>query len=127
MSDARHTPRDGADDSVLRFESARRRLRVILRGETIADSRDALVLHERRLPPVYYFPRSDVRMELAVPTNTHTTCPFKGDASYWSIVIGDDTVADAMWAYLDPIEPAAPLREHVAFYGDKIDALIEGD
>ncbi|MDH3899900.1 MAG: DUF427 domain-containing protein, partial [Gammaproteobacteria bacterium] len=69
-------------------EPSAKRVRVVFAGETIADSTDALVLHETRLPLVYYFPRNDVRMNLLQRTEHRTHCPFKGNASYWSIAAG---------------------------------------
>jgi uncharacterized protein (DUF427 family) len=66
-----------------------KRVRVTFAGETIADSADALVLHETRLPPVYYFPKNDVRMEFLKRTELVTHCPFKGNASYWTIETSD--------------------------------------
>src|ERR1700720_1802958 len=76
-------------DYKITFEPSPRRVRVQFNGETIADSTGARLLFETRHLPVYYFPRSDVRMDLLRPTEHHTFCPYKGTASYWTIRVGD--------------------------------------
>src|SRR5689334_7731649 len=70
-------------------EPSPRRVRVFFNGEVIADSKRALLLRETNITPVYYFPQEDVRMDLMTPTDLHTRCPYKGEASYWSITVGD--------------------------------------
>jgi uncharacterized protein (DUF427 family) len=77
-------------DHVLFFEDSPRRVRVLFGGETVADSKRVKLMHEQGHLPVYYFPRSDVRMDLT------TYCPFKGDASYWSVRVGDSVVENAV-------------------------------
>ena len=94
------------------------RVQVKLKGEVIADSRDALVLQESRYPPVYYVPRKDVKMERLARTSHSTHCPFKGDASYFSLVNGPE---NAVWSYENPYDEVAAIREHLAFYPDKVD------
>ena len=76
----------------IRIEPSRKRVRVEFNGARIADSARALVLHETRLPPAYYFPAEDVRMESLARTGHTTHCPFKGTASYWSVKVGDQVV-----------------------------------
>ena len=80
-----------------------RRVRACLDGVAIVDSTRALLLLEARHLPIYYFPPQDVRTDLLAPTNTATHCPYKGDASYWSIRVGDRVVRDAVWSYQDPL------------------------
>ena len=70
-------------------EPSPRWVRVFFGGETVADSKRVMLLRENRVLPVYYFPREDVRMDLMEPTDNHTNCPYKGDASYWTIRVGD--------------------------------------
>jgi uncharacterized protein (DUF427 family) len=94
------------------------RVQVKLKGEVIADSRDALVLQESKYPPVYYVPRKDVKMERLARTSHSTHCPFKGDASYFSLVNGPE---NAVWSYESPYDEVAAVREHLAFYPDKVD------
>ena len=111
----------------LYFEDSPRRVRVILGGETVADSRRAKLLHETGHLPVYYFPRDDVRMDLFEETDHSTHCPFKGDASYWSVKVGDKVAENAVWGYPEPIDSAPPLAGYVAFYWNKMDAWYEED
>jgi len=103
------------------------RVRVIFDGVAVADSARAVVLRETRHAPVVYFPKSDVRMELLEPTGYRTHCPFKGDATYWTIRVGDRTAKDAVWAYEEPVSDAAELTGHVAFYKNRVDDWIEED
>ena len=92
------------------------RVRVRIAGESVADSAHALLLEEGALPPVFYIPRGDVRMERleASPTTSH--CPFKGEAGYFSARGG---AADVAWSYEAPLPAAAAVAGHLAFYPDK--------
>ena len=108
-------------------EPCGKRLRVVFAGETIADSRDALVLHETRLPPVTYFPRKDVRMELLQRTDHHTHCPFKGNASYWTIKAGNRVAENAVWSYEHPLKDAQAVHGHLAFSWKTMEAWYEDD
>ena len=101
------------------------RVRVVWRGQTLADSRRALRLEEGRLPPVHYFPREDVRMDLLKPTDHGSHCPFKGDASYWSVEAGGESAENAVWSYEQPRAGTEPIREHVAFYRARLPDLEE--
>jgi uncharacterized protein (DUF427 family) len=92
-------------------------------GEVIAESRDALLLRETGLRPVTYFPIADVRMDLLHRTEHHTRCPFKGEASYWSIEVGDRRSEDIAWAYEDPLPARADLKGRIAFYADRLEAI----
>jgi uncharacterized protein (DUF427 family)/putative intracellular protease/amidase len=92
-------------------------------GEVVAQSRDALLLREANLPPVVYLPMEDVRMDLLHRTDHRTRCPFKGEASYWSIRVGDQGSDDIAWAYEDPLPERADLAGRIAFYADRLDAL----
>jgi uncharacterized protein (DUF427 family) len=112
---------------VLYFEDCPWRVRCELAGETIADSRRAKLLHETGAPPVYYFPRDDVRFDLLRPTDHSSHCPFKGDASYWSIAVGDREVANAVWGYPSPLAGAPPIADYVAFYWGKLERWFEED
>ncbi|HEV2768193.1 MAG TPA: DUF427 domain-containing protein [Acidimicrobiales bacterium] len=112
---------------VLFWDPSPKRVRAMFAGEAVADSRQAKLLHETGLAPVWYFPLDDVRTDLLVPTDRHTTCPFKGEASYWSIAVGDRTADNAAWGYPEPLESAPALAGHVAFYGDALDAWFEED
>jgi uncharacterized protein (DUF427 family) len=98
------------------------RVRIIFNGEVIADSRDALRLEEGKYAPVYYLPRKDVKMERLIRTSHTSHCPHKGDATYYSISNGQ-TARNAVWSYEQPSEAVAAIREHLAFYPDKVDAI----
>lgn len=101
------------------------RVVVTLGGEVIADTVDALVLREANYPPVFYIPRRDVAMNLVQRSDTTSYCPYKGDASYFSIPSGGARSADAIWSYEAPYEAVAEIKGHVAFYPDRVDAIEE--
>jgi len=112
-------------DHLLYFEDSPRRVRVVFGGETVADSRRAKLLHEAGLLPVYYFPIEDMRMELLEESDHTTHCPFKGDASYWSVRTGDRVAENAVWGYPEPIDSAPPIAGYLAFYWRKMDHWYE--
>jgi uncharacterized protein (DUF427 family) len=105
----------------------RKRIRVMAGDATIADSAATLLLLEKGHRPVYYFPRADVRMDLLAPTSHHTRCPYKGEASYWSLEAGGRTVENAAWSYEQPIEGVEPIAQRLAFYWNKVDRWFEED
>jgi uncharacterized protein (DUF427 family) len=109
----------------LYFEDSPRRVRVMFNGETIADSKRVKLLHETGHLPVYYFPEGDVRMDLLEESDHTTHCPFKGDASYWSVKVGDRIADNAVWSYPEPLEDAPPLAGYLALYWRKMDAWYE--
>jgi len=111
----------------LRIEPNQRRVRVLFGGETVADSSRTIYLFETGHLPVYYFPRDDVRFDLLEPASHRTHCPYKGDASYYSVVAGGRRADNAVWAYPEPIPAAAGLAAYVAFYWDQADAWFEED
>jgi uncharacterized protein (DUF427 family) len=90
-------------------------------GEVLVDTAKALVVNETRHDPVLYFPREDVRMELLERTDHETFCPFKGEASYFSIVAGERREENAVWSYEDPFDQVAGLKDYVAFYPDRVE------
>jgi uncharacterized protein (DUF427 family) len=108
---------------VLYLEDTPRWIRGKLGDETVVSSKRAKLLHEGGLLPVYYFPMADVRMDLLQPTDHHSHCPLKGDASYWSI----GSVENAAWTYRDPIDTAPFLKGLVAFYWHKLEHWYEED
>lgn len=114
-------------DYRITFEPSPRRVRVKFNGEIVADSTNAHLLFETRHLPVYYFPQSDVRMDLMTPTDHHTFCRFKGEASYWTVAVGDKVAKNAVWGYLDPFEEVAAIKGFVAFYWNRMEAWYEED
>ena len=110
-----------------RFEDSPRRVRAVFAGQTIADSTRMKLLSETKRLPVYYFPTEDVRMDLLVPSDHREESPYKGEATYWSVQVGDRRANDAAWAYQDPPEHLAEIEGYVAFYWDKMDAWFEED
>ncbi len=114
-------------DYQLRYEPCRKRVRVEFNGAWIADSTRAIILHETRAPPMHYFPVEDVRMECLERTSHQTHCPFKGNASYWSLEVGGKVAENAAWSYEDPYREAEPIRGYLSFYRSKISSLYEGD
>lgn len=96
---------------------------VTLAGKVIADTRNALTLREAAYPAVLYIPRKDVNMSLLERTDHSSYCPYKGDAAYYSIPVGGERSVNAIWTYEDPYDAVAPIKEHVAFYPDRVDSI----
>ena len=101
--------------------------RVVVRvaGRTVADSRRALTLSEASYPPVHYIPRADVDMALLERTDHASYCPYKGDAAYFSIPAGGERSANAVWTYEHPYDAVDAIRDHVAFYPDRVSEISE--
>jgi uncharacterized protein (DUF427 family) len=115
------------EKGVIYFEDSPRRIRALLGGETVVDSRHAKLLHEQNHLPIYYFPEDEVRMDLLEPTDHSTHCPFKGDARYWSVRVRELVAENAVWSYPEPIEGAPPLAGYLAFYWNKMEGWLEED
>src|SRR4051812_9032708 len=101
------------------------RVVVTVAGRVVADTRSALTLREASYRPVQYIPRRDVEMAQLERTAHRTYCPYKGDASYYSIPAGGERAANAVWTYEAPYPAVAAIRDHVAFYPDRVDAITE--
>jgi len=101
------------------------RVVVKVAGHVIADTRSALTLREASYPPVHYVPRGDVDMAQLQRTDHATYCPYKGDCSYYSIPAGGARGVNAVWTYEAPYEAVASIREHLAFYPDRVDSISE--
>ena len=102
--------------------------RVVVRigGTVIADSSHALTLQESSYPPVQYIPLADVDPAVLRPSDTATYCPYKGEASYYSVqAASGDEVKDAIWTYRDPYPAVAPIAGHVAFFPDRAEVTVE--
>jgi uncharacterized protein (DUF427 family) len=98
-------------------------VQVKLKGEIIADTHDAIRLDEADYPPVYYIPRKDVRMERLSATTHHTYCPFKGQASYYSLKEGAE---NAVWSYEQPYDEVSVIKDLLAFYPNKVESIAAG-
>jgi uncharacterized protein (DUF427 family) len=111
----------------LLFEPDARRLRAFVGDTLVLDTRRAHLLHETGIRPVVYAPLEDYDESLLEPTETTSHCPFKGDASYWSLRVGDDVREDALWGYEQPLEQATWLRGFAALYPGKVDRWLVED
>jgi uncharacterized protein (DUF427 family) len=100
-------------------------VRIEIGGQLVAESRRPIVLTETHLPDRYYIPPEDVNFGLLEATDTQTHCPYKGDASYWSFREGG-VMPDLAWAYPDPIPAVAPIKDHLAFYGEDVTIIVDG-
>lgn len=113
-------------DRIMDYTPAGKRIRVTFGGEVIADTQAAIALQEADYPVGYYVPRTDVRMDLLRRTDHSSHCPFKGDASYWTIDVAGQSAENAVWGYETPFDEAEVIREYVSFYGSKVDAIKVG-
>ncbi len=131
MSPSSNTPKQPSGQSALAetpdteitFEAEPKRMHVVFNGQTIADSTRALVLLETRHANVHYFPRADVCMDLLRRTDHHTYCPYKGNATYWSIEVGGETVENAAWSYEEPFDEVSEIKGYLSFYLDRVNIL----
>jgi uncharacterized protein (DUF427 family) len=99
-----------------------RRVRVEVDGVTVADSHNPRILFETGLPPRYYLPKTDVRLDLLTPTDTVTRCPYKGEAEYWRV----NGHADLAWSYRTPLEESQRVAGLISFYNEKVDIYVNG-
>jgi len=102
------------------------RVTVAVNGQRVADTREALTLKEAAYPPVVYVPRKDVDMRQLQRTSHQTYCPYKGECSYYSISAGGERSVNAVWSYEAPYAAVAEIRDHLAFYPDRVDAIEVG-
>jgi uncharacterized protein (DUF427 family) len=98
-----------------------------LNGVKLAESDRAVLLEETGLPGRYYLPREDVHTELLRPTSSQSTCPFKGQASYWSVEVGGQVHDDLVWSYETPIPGAEGIAGLMCFYNERVDLTIDGE
>lgn len=106
---------------------AKNPLRVVVSvdGHVVADTRDALTLREAHFGTVHYIPRKDVQMQLLQRTSHATYCPYKGEANYYSIPAGGERSENAVWTYESPYDSVAQIKDHVAFYPDRVGPIEE--
>lgn len=111
-------------DHPITITPASQRVEVKLGDTVIASSTEALVLKEAAYPAVYYIPRKDVQMALLQRTEHATYCPYKGDCVYYSIPSGGERSVNAVWTYEAPYDAVAAIKDHVAFYPDRVDSIL---
>jgi uncharacterized protein (DUF427 family) len=113
----------------VRLEQGRKRVRAYLAGNVVADTTQPRLVWEVPYYPAYYFPvedvRTDLRMDLLVPTGTVTHCPYKGQAQYWSARAGGRLVEDLAWSYSTPLPESQKVAGLVAFYNERVDLFID--
>ena len=114
-------------DHPITIEPNQGRVIVTLGGRVIADTREALTLREASYPPVQYIPRKDVDMAALTRSDTASYCPYKGEAACFSIPAGGERSADAIWTYEATYDAVAEIKDHLAFYPDRIDAIEQRD
>ena len=100
-----------------------KRVRVLFNGRVVADTTRALTLREATLPPVQYIPREDADMSLLERTAHKTHCPYKNDASYFTIRVDGGVAENAVWTYEEPFPGVATIKDHLAFYPDRVDRI----
>jgi uncharacterized protein (DUF427 family) len=120
----RHRP---STDHPVWTEPSPRHVRAFLDDTAVADSTRALLLLEAGHLPVYYFPSADVRTDLLEPTDKATYCPYKGQAAYWSVRVGDRVATNALWSYQDPLPERTDIKGYLALYWHRMDAWFEED
>ncbi|MFE9582614.1 DUF427 domain-containing protein [Nocardia sp. NPDC006044] len=104
-----------------------RHVRVEIDGVTVADSHTPRILFETGLPARYYLPMTDVRMDLLHASDTHTSCPYKGTADYWTVRIGDNEYQDYVWGYRTPLPESQKVAGLLCFYNEKVDIYLDGE
>ncbi len=118
---------DMASGHTITISPGRQHVVVTLRGEKLAESDRPVLLDETGLPTRYYLPREDVRTDLLRRTDSATTCPFKGQASYWSAQVGGETYQDLVWSYETPIPQAEQIAGLMCFYSDRVELTVNGE
>ena len=104
-----------------------RHVRVVMAGETVAETTRPVLLFETGLPTRYYIPPEDVRLDLLEPSGAGTRCPYKGVASYHSVRVGGELVADVVWHYPFPIPECPKIEGLLAFYNERVDLYVDGE
>jgi uncharacterized protein (DUF427 family) len=112
-------------DHPITVEPNPHRVRVVLGGVIVAETTRALTLKEASMPAVQYIPREDAAMDLFEPTQRSTHCPYKGDASYFTVTAGGLVADNAVWSYEKPFDAVKGIAGHLAFYPTKVDAIEE--
>jgi uncharacterized protein (DUF427 family) len=103
-----------------------RPIRIEIDGELVAETTDARLLYETQLPTRFYLPREDIRVELQ-PSEARSYCPYKGEASYWSLEVGGRVLEDLGWTYAEPLPDAVSIKGLVAFWDEQVDVVVDGE
>jgi uncharacterized protein (DUF427 family) len=125
MTDGEATMKLPGPDHPITITPSSKRVRVTFGGQVIADTTKALSLKEASYPAVLYIPRADAKMDLLKKTDHATHCPYKGDASYFSIQAGGKATENAVWSYEQPFPAMADIKDHLAFYPNRVDKIEE--
>jgi len=112
-------------DHPITLERNHARIVVLVAGRIVADTREALTLREAAYPAVQYIPRKDVEMALLERSDRATYCPYKGDCSYFSIPLGGERSINAVWSYEASYAAVTPIKDYLAFYPERVDAIEE--
>ncbi|MFV1959894.1 MAG: DUF427 domain-containing protein, partial [Planctomycetota bacterium] len=103
--------------------ASERPVRVVVGGETVAETTRALYLFETGLPTRYYIPWEDVRMDPLKPSARESACPYKGTANYWSVRAGEGRFEDLVWYYADPLPEVGRIKDYLCFFNERVDAI----
>jgi uncharacterized protein (DUF427 family) len=125
MATASKPVRQPGPDHPINVEHSTKRVVITVAGRVVADTRDALKMQEANYPAVLYLPRKDVDMALLTRTDHTSYCPYKGDCSYFSIPVGGERSVNAVWTYEDPHPSVRSIKDHLAFYPDRVDSIEE--
>ncbi len=112
-------------DHPITIERNPKRVVVSVAGRVVADTSEALTLRESTYPAVQYVPRKDVDMSLLERTEHASYCPYKGDCAYYSIPLGGKRSTNAVWTYEEPFVAVQEIKDHMAFYPDRVDSIEE--
>jgi uncharacterized protein (DUF427 family) len=110
-------------DHPITIEANPRRVVVSVSGRVLSDTTDALTLREAGYAPVEYIPLADVDESLLEPSDHETYCPYKGECAYFSVPLGGERSQNAVWTYREPYPAVAAIKDHVAFYPSRVDAI----
>jgi uncharacterized protein (DUF427 family) len=125
MTDYEVTMKLPGPDHPITITPNAKRVRVTFGGQVIADTTKALTLQEASYPAVLYIPRADAKMDLLKKTDHATHCPYKGDASYYSVAADGKTADNAVWSYEQPFPAMAEIKDYLAFYPNRVDKIEE--
>ena len=119
--------KEPSPDHRITIERSAKRVRVTFAGKVIADTTQALTLYEAGYRPVHYIPRADADMSVLKPSANQTYCPYKGDASYFTIHADGRSADNAAWSYEQPFPAMAAIKDYLAFYASRIDKIEESE